>query len=160
MRELLRDTAFGKLVRISSDHRILRYAEECDSSVASEYTSSAAEAGLPETERNGSILEPNGLETIMSQASYRSRRHSITGPKHIDEKTIVVGWRANDSENPQNWSSGKKLLVSSLVWLLNFSIYIGSAIYSPAIPQVAMEFGVGNVASTLGLTLFVLGYGI
>ncbi|RAK75310.1 MFS general substrate transporter, partial [Aspergillus fijiensis CBS 313.89] len=62
--------------------------------------------------------------------------------------------------NPQNWSLGKKLLVSSLTWLLTFAIYIGSAIYSPGIPGVAGEFGVSTVASTLGLTLFVLVYGI
>lgn len=64
------------------------------------------------------------------------------------------------SQNPQNWSLGKKLFASSLVWLLTFAIYIGSAIYSPGIPGVAEQFGVSTVASTLGLTLFVLGYGI
>ncbi|RDW76310.1 MFS transporter [Aspergillus mulundensis] len=120
MRELLRDTAFGKLVRILSGHRLLRYPEECDASIASEY-----------------------IRTEPGQ-----------------EKTIVVGWRANDSDDPQNWGFGKKLLASSLVWLLTFAVYIGSAIYSPGIPGVATEFGVSTVASTLGLTLFVLGYGI
>jgi DHA1 family multidrug resistance protein-like MFS transporter len=47
-----------------------------------------------------------------------------------------------------------------LIWLLTFAIYVGSAIYTPGIPGVAKQFGVSNVAATLGLTLFVLGYGI
>lgn len=98
MHELFRDTAFGKLVRISSGHRLLRYPEECDSSIASEYINGAIEAGLSDRERDESILEPNGLESIMSQASYRSHQHSNTAPKHIDEKTLTVGWRADDSE--------------------------------------------------------------
>ncbi|RAH42902.1 MFS transporter [Aspergillus brunneoviolaceus CBS 621.78] len=153
MFELLRDTAFGKLVRITSGYRLLPYPEECDTSIASNYIDNATEAGVkfPDLEANESILEPNGLQTIMSQASNRSPGVTIHAPGHADEKTII---------NPQNWSLGKKLLVSSLIWLLTFAIYIGSAIYSPGIPGVADEFGVSTVASTLGLTLFVLGYGI
>ncbi|PYI21645.1 hypothetical protein BO99DRAFT_430466 [Aspergillus violaceofuscus CBS 115571] len=130
MRELLRDTAFGKLVRIASSNWLLPYPEECDSSIASDYSDSATEAGA--LEPNASILEPNGLETIMSQASGRSRRGSIYTSGHGNEKSII---------NPQNWGFGKKLLVSSLIWVLTFAIYIGSAIYSPGIPGVAEEFG-------------------
>lgn len=52
------------------------------------------------------------------------------------------------------------MVVSSLIWLLTFSIYIGSAIYSPGISGVSEEFHVSEVAATLGLTLFVLGYGL
>ena len=44
--------------------------------------------------------------------------------------------------------------------LLTFSIYIGSAIYAPGIEDIARQFGVSDVAATLGLTLFVAGYGI
>ncbi|KAJ5398592.1 hypothetical protein N7465_009081 [Penicillium sp. CMV-2018d] len=62
--------------------------------------------------------------------------------------------------NPQNWSTGKKLFISSQIWLLTFAIYIGSAIYSPGIPQVTEIFRVSSVTVTLGLTLFVLGYSI
>ena len=52
------------------------------------------------------------------------------------------------------------MFVSSLIWLLTFAIYVGSAIYTPGIPGVAEQFGVSNVAATLGLTLFVAGYGL
>ena len=43
---------------------------------------------------------------------------------------------------------------------MTFSVYIGSAIYSPGTPGVADHFGVSLVAATLGLTVFVAGYGV
>lgn len=100
MRELIRDTAFGKLARISSCHRVFCYPEEWDSSIASEYINGAAEEGNTALESgpNGSITEPNGLETIMSQASHRSCRGSIRTSSCIDEKTLIVTWKRGDSE--------------------------------------------------------------
>ena len=44
--------------------------------------------------------------------------------------------------------------------LLTFTIYVGSAIYTAGIPYISAEFHVSNVAATLGLTLFVAGYGL
>lgn len=100
MRELLRDTAFGKIVRLLSGRRLLLYTEERDRSFIQEMVATAAEVGvaLPELIPNESIVEPNGLETIMSQASYRSRQESWPIPAPRDEKAIIVGWRSGDSE--------------------------------------------------------------
>lgn len=100
MCELLRDTAFGKLVRITSGHRLLPYPEERDTSIASEYIDNATEARVrfPDLEANERILKPNGLQTIMSQASNRSPGVTIHAPGHVDEKTIIVGWRPGGTE--------------------------------------------------------------
>jgi len=67
---------------------------------------------------------------------------------------------SNKSQNPQNWSTPKKFVVTGLICLLTFSVYIGSAIYSAGITDIEMKFGVSQVAATLGLTLFVAGYGL
>jgi len=56
-------------------------------------------------------------------------------------------------------STLKKIWVTFEICLLTFSVYIGSAIYTPGIVSVSETFGVSRVAATLGLTLFVLGYG-
>ncbi|KAI0084944.1 MFS general substrate transporter [Irpex rosettiformis] len=73
----------------------------------------------------------------------------------------VVDWYcANDPENPRNWSFAKRCFVTFDICLLTFSIYIGSAIYAPGIPDISEKFGISNVAASLGITLFVLGYGI
>ena len=54
----------------------------------------------------------------------------------------------------------KKAFVTFEICLLTFSIYIGSAIYAPGIGSLSTQFGVSPVAGTLGLTLFVVGYGV
>jgi DHA1 family multidrug resistance protein-like MFS transporter len=59
-----------------------------------------------------------------------------------------------------NWSRGKKFFVTFDICLLTFSVYTGSAIYSAGTQDVVTKLGVSPVAATLGLTLFVTGYGI
>lgn len=54
----------------------------------------------------------------------------------------------------------KKFWVTFLVCLLTTSVYIGSAIYTPGVEDVMRVFGVSQVAATLGLSLFVAGYGL
>jgi len=44
--------------------------------------------------------------------------------------------------------------------LLTFTIYVGSAIYTAGIPYISEEFHVSAVAATVGLTVFVAGYGL
>ena len=47
-----------------------------------------------------------------------------------------------------------------MICLLTTAVYIGSAIYSAGTMGVMEKFGVGEVPATLGLTLFVAGYGL
>ena len=72
----------------------------------------------------------------------------------------LITWRPNDPENPQNWGLFKKVFVTMQICLLTFGVYIGSAIYSAGIQDVVRVFHVSDVAATLGLTLFVAGYGV
>ncbi|THC95884.1 hypothetical protein EYZ11_004615 [Aspergillus tanneri] len=170
--ETIRDSAFGKLVRIFSGRRWLRYPEEIDPSIWTECLKTERQvtdeeaAALADSE-----VDSFGLYTVMSQVSSRvSRRLTSTSHGEYGEKRppVVIDWRGLDDtmfvltnlKNPQNWSVTKKLLVSGEIWLLTFAIYIGSAIYTPGIPGVAEQFGVSPVAATLGLTLFVFGYGL
>jgi hypothetical protein len=75
---------------------------------------------------------------------------------HLEELVL----KNTSQQNPRNWSRGKRCFVTFMICLLTFSIYIGSAIYSAGIMDVEMKFGVSQVAATLGLTLFVAGYGV
>lgn len=65
-----------------------------------------------------------------------------------------------NKQNPQNWSTPKKLFVTFEICFLTFSIYIGSAIYSASVTSVERTFHVSQVAATLGLSLFVAGYAL
>lgn len=72
----------------------------------------------------------------------------------------VVTFLPDDPANPQNWSFWKKCWVTCQLCLLTLSIYIGSAIYTSGTEGIMQHFQVSQVVATLGLTLFVVGYGI
>jgi DHA1 family multidrug resistance protein-like MFS transporter len=42
--------------------------------------------------------------------------------------------------------------------MYSFAVYFCSLVYSPASGGVMEEFGVGNVAASLGLAMYVLAY--
>ncbi|RDH28092.1 major facilitator superfamily domain-containing protein [Aspergillus welwitschiae] len=174
--DTISDSAFGKVVRFLTKSRLLPYSEEKVHDICHQYAREQPEARDEKTPLSpvGGAEEDEtwGLYSVMSRASRVTRRNpwqstldgrsSVIRPGAMSgEDVIVVDWRGpSDSENPQNWSTAKKFLVSCEIWLLTFAIYIGSAIYTPGIPGVSEQFGVSNVAAVLGLTLFVLGYGL
>ncbi|GAB1736744.1 hypothetical protein NU219Hw_g8776t1 [Hortaea werneckii] len=82
-------------------------------------------------------------------------------PQRTTDGHILVDWyTTTDAANPQNWSLAKKSLVSLQICLYTLAVYMGSAIYTPAIGGVMAEFDVGPEAALLGLALYVLAYGI
>ena len=54
----------------------------------------------------------------------------------------------------------KKCWVVIAIMLMTSSVYMGSSIWSPGVMDGAMYFGVGEVTATLGISLFVFGYGV
>ena len=73
----------------------------------------------------------------------------------VDRRIVLtIPW------NPRNWSRGKRYFVTFEICFLTFSVYIGSAIYTPGLMGVMQQFGVAQVPATLGLTLYVAGYGL
>ncbi|KAM0453098.1 hypothetical protein ACHAPV_009213 [Trichoderma viride] len=94
------------------------------------------------------------------QANAREQRSTIQ-PKKLENGTIVVDWyTTDDHENPQNWSSRKKLFVVLQIYLYTLAVYIGSAIITPSQPFIEARFGVSPEVASMGLSLYVLGYGI
>ncbi|KAI7190836.1 MFS general substrate transporter [Hortaea werneckii] len=82
-------------------------------------------------------------------------------PQRTASGQILVDWyTTTDPSNPQNWSLTKKSLVSLQICLYTLAVYMGSAIYTPAIGGVMAEFNVGPETALLGLSLYVLAYGI
>ncbi|KAI9669862.1 MAG: hypothetical protein M1831_006897 [Alyxoria varia] len=78
--------------------------------------------------------------------------------KKTSKNTLLTAFPL--SQNPMNWSTGKKFFVTFEICLLTFAIYIGSAIYTAGLVDVTETFGVSEVAAEVGLTLFVFGYGV
>ncbi|KAJ6127525.1 major facilitator superfamily domain-containing protein [Penicillium sp. IBT 18751x] len=81
-------------------------------------------------------------------------------PKRTRDGVILVDWYyTDDPENPHNWSNTKRALIATIICLYTFVVYTTSAIYTSSTIGVMNDFGVSTLAATLGLSLYVLGYG-
>lgn len=63
-------------------------------------------------------------------------------------------------DNPHNWSQGKKAIAASQICIYTLAVYMGSAIYTPSAFYITKVFGVSQEAASLGLSLYVMAYGI
>lgn len=73
-----------------------------------------------------------------------------------DEESDVVRWDGpDDPENPRNWPAKKKSMVTMESCLISFTVCMSVSLMSPAVPDIAVEFGVGQVMTTLGYSLYV-----
>lgn len=185
MSQLIRDTAFGHTVRFLSRGKLLRYQEEEDPSLYTRFIDEKKSANLaqhgdvnpPEDDASEKASEKDDLEKPeRSTANGRSSSegsgnadndatiNEVSGvkvdPENGKDIHLVSWWGNNDPENPQNWSTFKKVFVTFEICLLTTSVYIGSSIYSAGTQDVVAIFGVSQVAATLGLCLFVAGYGL
>ncbi|KAL6913279.1 hypothetical protein ACHAPO_003045 [Fusarium lateritium] len=81
-------------------------------------------------------------------------------PKRTKDGHILVDWYySDDNENPHNWTNNRRLGVALIICLYTFVVYTSSAIYTSSTEGVMRAFGVSQLKATLGLSLYVLGYG-
>lgn len=161
MKDLFRETVFGRLVRLASGGKLFAYDEEIDSSILEKYQPLDSESSSTSTslnvggkqihQKHGKVPDP---ETIADQ----ERPIPIDQEKGADH--LLVQWAPNDAQNPRNWSTPKKLFVTFQICLLTTSVYIGSAIYTAGLQGIEAEFHISPVKALLGLTLFVIGYAL
>ncbi|KAF7181997.1 hypothetical protein CNMCM7691_001385 [Aspergillus felis] len=168
MSTLMRDSVAGHAVRLLTKGRFFKYAEERDPSLWQRYTNTEKSARMASTGRTDGDNVPDedvfantaSVPAIPASAweHHGHRFQGLTGvrinPEH-GKDVNVIDWHEDDSENPQNWPLAKKVFVTFEVCLLTFSVYIGSAIYTPGIPAVMTDFHVSHVTATLGLTFEV-----
>jgi DHA1 family multidrug resistance protein-like MFS transporter len=164
MRDIFRDSAAGQLFRFITRRPLASYPED------------ALDFRLPVSNKqpNPSLSTP--IHSIKSDKVKESQTHDPSSPDEDPEKaqsrtpvpshhtndgiTIVTWYSENDPENPHNWSSAKKLWVSFLILTYTFSVYIGSSLYTASEADITSVFGVCDTAAALGLSLYVIGYGI
>jgi DHA1 family multidrug resistance protein-like MFS transporter len=90
----------------------------------------------------------------------RNRSLPIIPEKTSDGVVLVDWYNTDDPANPQNWSSFKKGFIVSILCFYTSTVYCAGPIYSAAEPGIVQHFGVSPVAASLGLSLYVLAYGI
>lgn len=73
---------------------------------------------------------------------------------------FLVRWSPDDEEHPRNWPSHRKWRMVSLACGMELAVSIASSAYSSAQTGIEQEFGVSDVAATVGISLFLLGLGL
>lgn len=161
MKDLFRETVFGRLVRLASGGKLFAYDEELDPSTLQKYQPIDSESsstsfnvdGKQTHQKDGKASDPEKIPIADQE-----RPIPIDQEKGADH--FLVAWGPNDPRNPRNWSTPKKLFVTFQICLLTTSVYIGSAIYTAGLQGVEAKFHISPVKALLGLTLFVIGYAL
>lgn len=73
----------------------------------------------------------------------------------------LVEWDGpDDPENPMNWGTKRKWILTLSLAVMTFTITFASSVFSTATTVVAEEFHISPEVSTLGTSLFVLGFAL
>ena len=115
------------------------------------------------------LLRDSLFGRLLNYAS-KGRFFSYNGSKTLNDKDlpspdpkrrIIVGFDGpDDPDIPQNWPTLARTVAGLNVMVLNFSFYAASAIFTPSISGIEEAFGATTAEGTLGLSLFVIAYGI
>ncbi|PYH87530.1 major facilitator superfamily transporter [Aspergillus ellipticus CBS 707.79] len=176
MENILRDAPVGQLVRLLTRKRLFQYPEErSDFTLPVEYTEALSHRKQSQTQSTNSTLVPRDVESSSNVSDPEKatpdeprpdeelaiKKTTSIAPKENAEGHILVDWyTTDDPENPQNWAQTKKTFVSLIIFIYTFIVYAGSAIYTSSEDEVTQVFGVSITVASLGLSLYVLGYGV
>lgn len=183
--EIVRDAPFGQLVRLLTNNRVFQYPEEKpDFKLPDAWLSAIAGSSRGGVETPGSSHsdghetagtekstepgnnDPNTIGTLPpadleASASLEKIQSAPIVPQLTKDGVILVDWyTTDDPSNPYNWSNRRRLLISLIIGFYTFVVYMSSAIYTTAEPQIRERFGVSAAKASLGLSIYVLGYGI
>ncbi|KAL8968506.1 MAG: hypothetical protein Q9197_004848 [Variospora fuerteventurae] len=167
--DLLRETTFGRLVRLATRGKFLGHDDsssllllEKNQNLQMQSTPSVSHEAFNVENQESKVNENSAVESTTATSSPQNENGSSAAPKDPEKAgdQLLVDWAPDDSHNPRNWSTPKKLFVTFQICLLTTSVYIGSAIYTAGLPGIQQEFQVSTVKALLGLTLFVLGYAL
>ena len=79
---------------------------------------------------------------------------------HNDDDPFEVNFEYNDSQDPRNFRTWRKIQILLVTMSLELWVNAISSFYSFGAPDVATEFGVGDVASRLPAAVFLFGFAI
>jgi DHA1 family multidrug resistance protein-like MFS transporter len=179
--DILRDAPFGQFVRLFTKNRLFKYPEErpdfqlpepwirmmgdavCD--MAARFETDTAPNTPDLNPKQEAVEEQQGvgiaIQPGMEGSEFAENKPTNLTPKMTKDGTILVDWyNEGDTANPHNWSNLRRALLALLICLYTFVVYLSSAIYASSTQGVMEKFGVSNLEATLGLAMYVLGYGI
>ena len=179
--DVVRDAPLGQLVRFLTKNRIFKHPEERPNFTLPEpWIRMIANSDLDKIPHLEPVI-PSTISNLNREQEAVEKHRSISNaaqpdiesdestkdeptdltPKKTKDGTIIVDWYyEGDPANPHNWSNRRRTLVALLICLYTFVVYLSSAIYASSTQGVMEKFGVSNLKATLGLAMYVLGYGI
>lgn len=151
-----RETTAGQILRLASGGRFLKYPEErIGFQVPAQYAILSSDSSLLV---NDSTPRRDDDETLSKSDDLEAA--AVVEPTTPKGVTTVTWYSETDPENPHNWSNGRKAWVSSFLFTYTFAGYIGSSLYTASVGGVMEHFNVSEIVASLGLTLYVLAYGL
>ncbi|KAF4556424.1 Caffeine resistance protein-like protein 1 [Elsinoe fawcettii] len=120
------------------------------------------EAALTRTKsREATVPYSEERFDVERQLSLERPQSNVIVPQKTSDGTILVDWYSTDDQaNPMNWSTGKKIYVSFVLFLYTLVVYASSAIYVTAQDQVMAKFNLSYAEASAILSLYVIGYGV
>lgn len=174
MSKFIRDTSFGQFVRLITRNQVLQFPEEQQNFQLQDSYIKLLEAAELRS-KDGSLSassqthKDNGTpsdpilpdEKGSAQSDEKAQDDDPFAPKILDDGTIIVNWYGpDDPANPQNWTSGQKLVPALIVNAYTFCVYLGSSIFTGSYGGVMRQFDVSQQVVSLTLSMYVLAYGI
>jgi MFS transporter, DHA1 family, multidrug resistance protein len=155
MRDLFRDSAIGQWLRLLGGKTLARFPEEHAGFQlpASYFQNKPSENSLTGTQTLEKVHDTEEGRTATEASSEKDMQTE-------NNMTVITWYSDDDPDNPHNWSFAKKMWVSILLLVYTVSIYIGSSLYTASEPDIMRIFGVSETAAALGLSLYVIGYGV
>ncbi|OAQ68763.2 benomyl/methotrexate resistance protein [Pochonia chlamydosporia 170] len=101
-----------------------------------------------------------GLTRFLSRPvnkPYRTKDLDHTEPPFLNDQGLLA-FSPNDIENPQNWSTPRRITVTICAVMLVMNATFASSAPSGCIPSIAKDFDISTEAAALTITLFLLGY--
>jgi DHA1 family multidrug resistance protein-like MFS transporter len=185
MSQFIRDTSFGRFARLITRNRVLRFPEEQDDfQLQDSYVKLLEAAELrskdeplsitSQSERNNDTYSnrpsdfalpddegPAKVDEKTQQDDMKTQQDDMFEPKMLEDGTIVVNWYGpDDPANPQNWTTGQKLVPTLIIDAYTFAVYLGSSIITGSYTGIMRQFDVSQQVVSLTLSMYVLAYGI
>jgi len=102
-----------------------------------------------------------GDEGSLDQNGDTNNRDHSSPDNQEDKDPNLVDWTGpDDPENPQNWKFAKKARITIALGIMTLAVTFASSVFSTATIPVSEEFGISTEVSTLGTSLFVLGFAV
>ena len=142
----------------NSVHSLVPSIDSIDDKRKSEIPSEVPSERLNEVQRPS---EHTKLEDRTTNLDVDIEKKQVLEPQPSNPGLIIVTWYSDDDqENPLNWKKWKKVWVGTVILLYTLSVYISASLYTAAIPTMQEKWSLGTVAVSVGLSIYVIGYGL